>query len=268
MGWHHSAHPFLSNPTFVQIMHDPWEARLATLKDPAFRQKVLDTPHLSFGEFADFILASTHKMYRLGTEPDYEPDPSESAEAIAQRTGKKPLEVVYDWMMEDEGTGIVYFPIFNYAHGSLDHMRDMLIHPRTRLGLGDGGAHCGVICDASIPTYMLSYWSRDRRRGDTIPLEHMVHKQTRHTAEIYGLLDRGLVAPGLRADLNVLDFDALGIEAPKVVYDLPAGGRRLIQRARGYVATVCAGEVVLEHDALTGARPGRLVRGRQSGPAA
>jgi N-acyl-D-amino-acid deacylase len=268
MGWQHSAHPFLSNPTFVQIMHDPWDERLATLRDPAFRAKVLDTPHLSFGEFADFILASTHKMYRLGAVPDYEPDPRESAEAIARRTGKKPLEVVYDWMMEDDGTGIVYFPIFNYANGHLDHMREMLTHPRTRLGLGDGGAHCGVICDASIPTFMLAYWARDRRRGETIPLERMVHKQTRHTAEIYGLLDRGLVAPGMRADLNVLDFDTLGIDAPKVVYDLPAGGRRLIQRARGYVATVCAGEVVLEHDTLTGARPGRLIRGRQADPTA
>lgn len=266
MGWHHSAHPFLSNPTFVQIMHDPWEQRIATLRDPSFRQKVLDTPHLSFGEFADFILQSTHKMYRLGKEPDYEPDPSQNAQAIAERTGKKPLEVVYDWMMEDEGTGIVYFPIFNYSNGHLDHMREMLMHPKARLGLGDGGAHCGVICDASIPSYMLSYWGRDRKRGETIPLEWLVQRQTQHTAEVYGLLDRGVLAPGYRADVNVIDFDRLGIHAPKMVWDLPAGGKRLVQSGQGYEATVVNGEVVLEKDELTAARPGRLIRGRQSAP--
>lgn len=263
MGWNHTAHPFLSNPTFVQVMHDPWPERLTTLKDPEFKRKVMDTPHLSFGAFEDYILGSTHKMFRLGEAPEYEPSPEQSAQAIAARTGKKPLEVVYDWMLEDEGRGIVYFPMFNFSNGHLDHMQQMLEHPRTRLGLGDGGAHCGVICDASIPTYMLSYWGRDRARG-TLPLEALVHKQTRHTAQIYGLHDRGVLAPGHRADVNVLDFDALGIEAPKMVWDLPAGGRRLVQRARGYTATVAAGEVVLEHDELTGARPGRLVRGAQA----
>ncbi len=264
MGWQHSAHPFLSNPAFVQIMHDPWEERIAKLRDPEFKRKILSTPHLSFGDFADFILTSTHKMYRLDAEPDYEPNPQENAAAIAERSGKKPLEVVYDWMMDNDGLGIVYFPIFNYSNGDLDHMREMLTHPHTRLGLGDGGAHCGVICDVSIPTYMLAYWSRDRRRGDTIPLEQMVAKQTRHTAEIYGLLDRGLIAPGYRADLNVIDYDRLSIDAPKMVWDLPAGGKRLIQRARGYEATICAGEVVLENDELTEARPGRLVRGQKA----
>lgn len=268
MGWQHSAHPFLSNPAFVQIMHDPWEERMAKLRDPAFKRKILSTPHLSFGDFADFILTSTHKMYRLGTEPDYEPNPEENAGAIAARTGKAALEVVYDWMMEDEGLGIVYFPIFNYSNENLDHMREMLTHPHTQLGLGDGGAHCGVICDVSIPTYMLSYWSRDRRRGGTIPLEQMVAKQTRHTAEIYGMMDRGIIAPGYRADLNVIDFDRLGIGAPKMVWDLPAGGKRLVQRAQGYEATICAGEVVLENDELTPARPGRLVRGQQATPSA
>lgn len=271
MGWQHTAHPFLSNPTFVQIMHDPWEERIATLRDPAFREKVLNTPHLSFGEFEDFILQSTHKMYRLTDPsqagPDYEPDPSTSAKAIAERTGQKPLAVVYDWMLENEGQGIVYFPIFNYSNGHLDHMREMLVHPRTRLGLGDGGAHCGVISDASIPTYMLSYWTRDRDRGSTIDLETMVNKQTRQTASLYGLMDRGLVAPGYRADINVIDYDRLAIDAPKMVWDLPAGGKRLVQHARGYVATVAAGEVVLEDDELTGARPGRLVRGQQAEPA-
>jgi N-acyl-D-amino-acid deacylase len=143
----------------------------------------------------------------------------------------------------------------------------MLVHPGTVLGLGDGGAHCGLLCDASLPTYMLTHWVRDRERGARLPLEQAVHMQTRSTASLYGFDDRGLLAPGYLADVNVLDLSELAIDAPEMIYDLPAGGRRLVQRARGYAATVKRGVVVREHDESTGERPGRLLRGPQATPA-
>jgi N-acyl-D-aspartate/D-glutamate deacylase len=141
----------------------------------------------------------------------------------------------------------------------------MLRHPSTVLGLGDGGAHCGVLCDASLPTFMLTHWVRDRSRGERLPLEHVVRMQTRRTAELYGFTDRGLLAPGMLADVNVIDFEGLALEVPEMVYDLPAGGKRLVQRARGYVATVKSGVVVRDHDEPTGERPGVLLRGPQAG---
>ena len=170
-------------------------------------------------------------------------------------------------MLQRDGTELLYLPILDYSDCNLDAVREMLVHPATVLGLGDGGAHCGVLCDASLPTFMLTHWARDRSRGEQLPLETVVHLQTRRTAELYGFGDRGLLAPGYLADVNVIDHAALRLEAPEMVYDLPASGKRLIQRARGYVATVKAGTVVREHDEATGERPGRLLRGPQPQPA-
>jgi N-acyl-D-aspartate/D-glutamate deacylase len=169
-------------------------------------------------------------------------------------------------MLADDGRGLLYLPLLGYAHGDFGALREMLVHPGTVLGLGDGGAHCGLLCDASLPTYMISHWVKGRDRGDRLDLEQAVRLQTRSTAEFYGFDDRGLLAPGYLADVNVIDLDALGIAAPEIVYDLPAGGRRLIQRARGYAATVKRGVVVREGGEATGARPGRLLRGAQPGP--
>jgi N-acyl-D-amino-acid deacylase len=165
--------------------------------------------------------------------------------------------------MEADGRGIVYFPIFGYAEGNFDALRSLLQHPRTRLGLGDGGAHCGAICDASIQTFMLTHWVRDRTRGPRLALEEVVKTITSDTASFYGLDDRGRVAVGYKADLNVIDFDALKLHAPEMVYDLPADGRRFVQRADGYTHTIVSGEVIRAHGQPTGKLPGKLVRGRQ-----
>ena len=169
-------------------------------------------------------------------------------------------------MLERDGNELLYLPLLDYSAGNLDAVREMLTHPATVLGLGDGGAHCGVLCDASLPTFMLTHWARDRQRGEGLPVETVVHLQTRRTAELYGFRDRGLLAPGHLADLNIIDHDALALEPPEMVYDLPASGKRLVQRARGYVATVKSGAVVREHDEATGERPGRLLRGPQPLP--
>jgi len=181
--------------------------------------------------------------------------------AIAEATGRSVSEVAYDALMEREGRGVLYFPIFNYAGGSLAPQHTLLTHPRTRLGLSDGGAHCGAICDGGMATFMLTHWARDRSRGPKIPLERIVAMQTSETAAFYGLGDRGLIAPGMKADINLINYEGLSLRMPRMVYDLPAGGRRLIQKADGYVATICSGQVISEHGVPTGALPGVLLRG-------
>ena len=168
---------------------------------------------------------------------------------------------MYDLLLGDDGRVLLMHALLGYSYGNLDDMREMILHPNAALGLSDGGAHCGAICDASIPTFMLTHWARDRARGERLPLELVVQKQSRDTARLYGLGDRGVVAPGYRADLNVIDFDALSLALPQLVHDLPGGARRLVQRADGYVATYVAGEQTWANGEDTGARPGRLVRG-------
>ncbi len=264
MTWAGTAHPFLTHPTYMQLHHLPVNERLVELRKPEVRAKICGEDALDFGEFENFILRSFHKMYRLGDQPEYEPDPSECAERLAESDARTKKEIVYDWLMADEGKGVVYFPIFNYSNEDIDHMIPLLKHPKTVLGLGDGGAHCGVICDASLPTFMLTHWSRDRDRGDRLSLEHVVQTQTRDTAHMYGLRDRGLLAPGYKGDVNVIDYDNLTLHAPKMVYDLPAGGRRLVQQATGYRQTIVSGEIIVEGGQTTDARPGALIRGAQS----
>ena len=236
--------------------HDLREA----VKDPGVRERILawrpEGP-----AWIEQMERAYGRTFLLGDPPDYEPSEERSLAGMAAASGKHPLEVAYDAMLENDGQGLLYVPILNYAEGSLEPVREMLLHPRAASGLGDGGAHCGVICDASLPTFMLTHWTRDRTRGETLPLELVVKKQTHDTARLYGLADRGTVEPGMLADLNVIDYDALQLEAPEVVSDLPAGGSRLVQRARGYVATIKSGEVTYEDGTDTGARPGQLVRG-------
>ena len=268
MSWAGTAHPFLVHPTYMGLHWMPVAERLVELRKPEVRAKIVGEDPLSVGEFEDFIVRSYDKMYRLGDDPEYEPDPSQSAAAIAQREGRSPRDVVYDWLMEKDGWGIVYFPIFNYSHGHMDHLAELLEHPRTCLGLSDGGAHCGVICDASIPTYLLTHWARDCSRGRKLALEAVVNTQTAKTAKLYGLEDRGQLAPGLLADINVVDHAALRLEAPHMAFDLPADGRRLVQRARGYDFTLKNGQVIFESGEATGALPGKLLRGRRSAPGA
>ncbi len=200
------------------------------------------------------------KAFPLGDPPNYEPDPSESIAARAAATGRNVYELYLDLLMENDGRALVMRPLLNYTDANLDAVREMLLHPTSAWGLGDGGAHCGTTCDASTPTFMLSHWARDRTR-EQLPVEWVVRKMTSETASLYGLGDRGTVAPGLRADLNVIDHGGLRLHAPEMVYDLPGGARRFIQKADGYVATVVAGEVTFEHGEDTGARPGALIRG-------
>ncbi len=196
----------------------------------------------------------------MGEPPNYEPTADMSVAAIAAREGRPAEEVLYDVMLRHDGRELLMFALLGYSNGSLDDMREMILHPNAVLGLSDGGAHCGVICDASIPTFMLSHWARDRDRGAKLPLELVVSKLTRQTANLYGFGDRGVVAPGYKADLNVIDFDGLALKLPELVFDLPGGARRLIQRADGYAATLVAGQTTFRDGEDTGARPGRLVR--------
>ena len=232
----------------------------AALADPAVRRSIVSWTPESPTQAAAMTKAY-ERTFILGNPPDYEPGPERSLAGVAAATGRTPLEVAYDEMARDEGQGLLYIPILNYATGDLDHVREMMLHPQGLLGLADGGAHTGTICDASMPTFMLTHWTRDRTRGERLPLEYVVQKQTRDTARLYGMADRGTVEPGALADLNLIDYDALTLGAPYVTNDLPAGGRRLLQKASGYVATLKAGTVTFEHGEPTGELPGRLVRG-------
>jgi N-acyl-D-aspartate/D-glutamate deacylase len=265
IGWT-TKHGFTGRPSFDEVAVLPLAARLAALRDPDRRARILaetsDRPGLN-----RLLSRAWDRIYPLGASaddvPDYEPTPDRSIAAIAEREGRPAEHVAYDAMCQSE-RALLLFAMGGYAHRDHGDIHDMLVHPRTVLGLGDGGAHCGLICDASTTTSMISHWSRDRSRGPRIPLELAVRKMTGDTAQLYGLHDRGVVAPGRRADLNLIDLDRLQLRMPESVTDLPSDARRLVQRADGYVATIVAGEVVLRDGEDTGARPGALVRGPQS----
>ena len=265
VGWEANFHPFHSYATWQAVAHLDPVARVAELAKPEVRAAMLAEPVPS-GGIEEMLVGDMGKLYRLGDPPDYEPDPSTSLGAEAQRLGVDPRELAYDAMMANDGRALLYLPVFGYAHGDLQSIADMLGRPDTVLGLGDGGAHCGVLCDASLPTFMLTHWARDRRRGDTLAIEDVVAHQTSRTAALYGFGDRGVLAAGMVADVNVIDFDGLALRPPEMVYDLPAGGKRLVQGVDGYLATVKSGVVVRDHDQPTGERPGRLLRGPQPTP--
>ncbi len=208
-----------------------------------------------------FAQHSVDRLYPLGEPPDYEPTPDRTVAAIARERGEDPLATMYDLMLEDDAGAMLMLPLFNYADGNHDAIREMLTHPAGVLGLSDGGAHCSMICDASYPTFLLTHWARDRRRGEKLPLEYVIRKQSHETAQLFGLSDRGVIGIGKKADLNVIDMNALTLHAPRMAYDLPAGGHRLMQGASGYSATIVNGVVTRRDGVDTGARPGRLVRG-------
>jgi len=263
MGLETTAHPFAAHPAWLEMRRLPPEDRYRRLAaDADLRRRLVEEP--AGGGPRAFMAEAFHKMFPIGERPDYEPDAKDSIAAIAERTGRTPQTVALEAMMVRDGKGLLMLPFENYAYGSLDVVREMIIDPATVLGVADGGAHVGVICDASSPTSLLTLWGRDRTRGPKLGLELLIAKQTRGTAEAYGLLDRGLLAPGHKADINVVDFDNLALRRPEVVYDLPAGGRRLIQRASGYRHTFVSGVETMRNDELTGERPGRLVRGAQT----
>ncbi len=261
LGLETTVHPFAAHPVWREIRDLSPAERLARLVSDADLRRRLTVPRAA--DAPAYMGESFHKMFPIGERPDYEPEASQSVAAIAARTGRSPQEVALEAIMAHGGKGLLMLPFENYAYGSLDVVHEMITDPASVLGVADGGAHVGVICDASSPTSLLTLWSRDRRRGPKLGLEFLIAKQTRGTAEAYGLLDRGLLAPGHKADINIIDFDALTLKRPEVVYDLPAGGRRLIQRAVGYRHTFVAGVETVHGDELTGERPGKLVRGAQ-----
>ena len=259
-------HPFSKRPTYMALADLPLAERIQHLRKDEVRRAILSESIPDDPLMAMVGGQSTSHMFPLGEPPDYEPTADKSVAAIARREGRPEEEVLYDLLLRHDGRELVLFTLGGYSHGSLDDMKEMLLHPNSALGLSDGGAHCGVICDASAPTYMLSHWARDR--ADRLPLEFVVKKMTRDTAHLYGLDDRGVLAPGFKADLNLVDLENLNLRLPEMVHDLPAGARRLIQRADGWKATICSGEVTFEDGVHTDARPGRLIRGGQPVPLA
>ncbi len=264
-----TAHPFMFHPGYAELAALPPVERRAKLAEPEVRAQILEHPPVipdGLPAPATLLTNGFHMMYPLGDPPDYEPGPEQSVAAIAEREGRKPEEVAYDLMLEKDGRGILYLPLLGYANGDLDAIREMMLHPKSVFGLSDGGAHCGLICDASMPTFLLTHWVRDRDRGERIGLEEIVERQTRRTASFYGMEDRGVLEPGMKADVNVIDFERLHIHAPEMVYDLPAEGKRLIQKVDGYRFTIVSGEVIYEDGKPTGALPGKLVRGPQPAP--
>ena len=261
LGLQCSLNPFIGRAAYQAIAHLPFEERLSRMRTPELRAAILDEAPQPMTQRLDHITGSFYKLFPLGDPPDYEPAPDSSIAARASREGRPAQELAYDLLLEKGGRELLYFPLYNYSDSDLEAVREMMTHSDTVLGLSDGGAHCGYICDVSYPTYLLTHWGRDRSRGGRLPLEFLVRAQARATAEALGLEDRGLLAPGMKADVNLIDFENLKLAPPEIANDLPAGGRRLVQRATGYVATIVAGEVIMESGAPTGAMPGRLVRG-------
>ena len=265
LGFELTLNPFSFHPTYRDMAKAPLAERVARLSNPEVRRQLLseeaDGP-------ARGMISGWTRMHLMSSDPDYEPTDDTTVAALAQARGVTPQELVLDHMLGQGGRAMLYVPLLNYAEGSLDPAYAMLGHADTVPGLSDGGAHVGMICDGSFPTSMLTHWTRDRTRGPRLSLEHVIRMQTADTAAAVGLYDRGRLAPGMRADVNIIDYDGLRLHAPQVAYDLPAGGRRLIQRADGYVATIVAGEVTYRGGEPTDALPGRLLRGPQAAPVA
>jgi len=263
LGLQGSRNVFSECPSYLAIAELPFEERVARLHLPELREALLRELPLSGTTPLGMRLVEFTNIFRFGNPPEYDPGPENSVAAIAEREGSDPGAVAYDLMMADEGHGMLYSPFANYAGRSLDVCGDMIAHPDTVIGLGDGGAHVGLVCDASFQTFVLSHWGGEKSRFD---LPWLIKRQTSDTARAVGLYDRGVIAPGMKADLNVIDPEALGMAVPHMQFDLPAGGRRLMQRANGYAATIVSGTPVYRHGEATGALPGRLVRGPQHAP--
>jgi N-acyl-D-aspartate/D-glutamate deacylase len=257
--------PFSRHEAYRQIAHLPLAERVKALKSGEVRERLLgEQPNASEWNRR---LGAWNRMSPMADCPNYEPDYEDTVEALAKAAGVGPEQYALDHMLKNGGKGLLYLPFLNYTDGSLDPAHDMLLHEHTIPGLSDGGAHVGMICDGSFPTSNLTLFTRDRTRGPTINLEKMISMQTRDTAAALGLMDRGVIKRGYRADLNVIDYEKLYLHAPEVAHDLPAGGRRLIQRADGYDATIVAGQITYRNGQATKALPGRLLRGAQAAPA-
>jgi len=267
MGLEATVHPFATHPLWTAMATLASAERIQSIRnDAALRRRLwAERPDDNHTRWVSGMLERT---FRFGEPLDYEPDPAQSVAAVARAANRDPFDVALDWLLENDGRALLLHTFENYYDGNLEVIREMLQDPATICGLADAGAHVGLLCDAGAPTTMLTHWVRDRTRGPGLPLEMLVKKQTRDTALAYGLRDRGLIAAGYKADFNLIDFDRLRARLPELVYDLPAGGRRLVQRADGYRATFVSGVEVMRDGEPTGALPGRLVRGPQPAAAA
>ena len=259
MGLETTLHPFTGHPAWLELGHLSPAARYSQLKeDAALRRRLIE--ERSNDPVTERVIEMLPRTFWLGPDLNYEPDMATNVVAEAAARGRTVWDYTLELMMTDNGQGMLMHPFENYAGGNLDTVREMLTDPATVMGVADGGAHVGIICDASQPTFMLSYWGRDRKRG-RLPLEFLVRKHARDTAVAYGLTDRGVLAPGLKADINIIDPNAVRLTPPEVIYDLPTGGKRIMQKAKGYLHTFVSGVETLCNDVPTGALPGRLVRG-------
>ena len=259
LGLELSQNAFSGRPSYKHIAHLPFAERLALLRKPEFRARILAEEFE--GDRRGQLIDRWDRMYPLGDPPDYEPGPEDSIAGRAARDGRAPAELAYDLLIEGDGKGMLYLPVTNFAGGNLDVVRDMIDAPNSLIGLGDGGAHVGVMCDATSTSYLLTHWTRDRGRGALFPVSWAIKRLAADNAAAIGLGDRGLLKVGLKADINILDYDRLCLRRPEIVYDLPAGGKRLVQRTDGFDATIVSGAVVYRHGEATGLLPGRLVRG-------
>ena len=256
-----SLHPFSTHRSYRQLMAGlSLEERVAKMRDPNVRAQILNDKPAVREEQTLAMVSRFDQHFALGDPPNYEPTAEMSILARAKREGRRPEEIAYDALLEHDGRGIIYMPLA-FKDYSFDSLRPLLMDSSTILSLSDGGAHCGVICDAGMPTYLLTHWVRDRQRGERIPLEWAVMRQTKETAELYGMTDRGVLAPGMKADINVIDLENLRLHAPEMVFDLPANGRRFVQHVDGYKYTIVSGDVTFENGEATGAMPGKVVRG-------
>ena len=267
MAWQGTVHPFRFKPAWAEIEALPWAQQLVCLKDPAFKARMIAEesvfPESDIIDFLWIVAGGWPVHFEMGPAFNYEPRQDESVMAGAIAAGVSPAEYAYDLLMQDDGTGFIYFPILNYRDGNLNFLEELQTRDDCVNSLSDGGAHCGTICDAASPTFMLQHWVRDRA-GARITLENAIKRQCHDTARLYGLNDRGVLKPGYLADINIIDLDRLKLSKPWLAFDLPAGGRRLLQKADGYVATVKAGVVTFRQGKMTGALPGIVVRGPQN----
>lgn len=268
LGLQGTINPFITHATFQEIKDKPLAEKVRTMRDPSFRARILaeSAEREKAHPLARGIMAFD-RMFPLGNPPNYEPPRDTSIAAMSVRSNRTAYEIVYDLLLENDGKNFLFAPFANYADFNLDHCGEMIAHKDCVMGLGDGGAHVGLISDASYATYLITHWGRDRASGK-FDLGYLVKRQTADTARAVGLQDRGVLAPGMKGDLNVIDMGALAVETPTMAYDLPAGGKRLLQRASGYDATIVSGEVIYRGGQATGALPGKLVRGPQAAPRA
>ena len=260
MGLTATLNPFRFHPSYMEIADLPLEERVKIMNTSEFREKLMKEQGVSINPLVDEIVNSFGKMFKLGEPANYEPDPKDSFESMAETSNMTAAEIAYQAMLEKDGRALIYHPLFNYQPGDLSLVEKMLKHPYTISGLGDAGAHCGAISDASFPTTLVQHWSRDRNRGEKLPLETVIKMQTSETANLLGINDRGVIEEGFKADINIIDYEGLTLHEPEIVNDLPAGGRRLVQKASGYDYTIVSGEVAFIKGEATGALNGRLIR--------